>query len=55
MKVDKIDIAIKDFGLMHSLIIKNLKAVFLNLRQLIMIFETLIEDANEKKVISAFF
>jgi len=47
--IDKLEVAIKDFGMMYNLIPKNLKAVFLNLRQLISIFETLLENDQEKK------
>jgi hypothetical protein len=47
--IDKLEVAIKDFGMMYNLIPKNLKAIFLNLRQLISIFETLLENNEEKK------
>jgi len=48
--VPKLESAISDFAIMYALIAKSLKAIFLNLRQLINIFESLIEDQEEKTV-----
>ena len=53
--IEKLEVAIKDFGMMYNLIPKNLKAIFLNMRQLISIFETLLENDDEKKAMTDSF